>query len=700
MIIRKLSLARFRRFDTLELAFAPGLNVIQGPNEAGKSTLLSALKLALFANPASREPEVERARKWGTAVLFQTALEYEWRGQVYRLKKDFQAATATVTDLSTGKAFHDWSQIKAHLAEVTGMASAGLFSSTACIGQGELMAVAEGRQDIVRSLGQVFGGLGGENLVEDSLRELERAMDSYAKGPSPSKMAQDRVTELQGRLRDLMEEREKRRQTEQRLVETEEELAKKRTLLERFRRGLEAFDRRIEAEGKARELSTRVRGVEEKLRAIDEGTARVDELKNRLPPTVESPDSYQALLTRVAEVGARLEDRREEAEQLRRLLEETEGAKLQATSWYWVTVGVGIIVTLAGVAGAVTIAPYLLAVGFIGLGLLLVGLFVGRKRLGAPSDRSLIEESLEQTEEEILTYSRELASLLASLGSSSPEELQRIQASHQESLRKLALAEGRLEALLEGHDAGYWRDQLAEISREIGQWEEAISKSKGPSLAADEVIKVRQQLERIEAEVAALEREQVAAQASLMSFRYSIEDEHSAREALDEAEGELSHIQRRIDALSLAYATLKEAAGHSLAPAKELLQQAIGLCLAHITGGRYQEVSISLPELTLQVMSPDKGGWVSLEDNGDDLSWGTREQLYLCARIALVRLTCGEARPPLLLDDPFVSFDTSRLRRALELCREMASDHQMFLFTCHDVYDRYADHIVKLPGPL
>ena len=39
--------------------------------------------------------------------------------------------------------------------------------------------------------------------------------------------------------------------------------------------------------------------------------------------------------------------------------------------------------------------------------------------------------------------------------------------------------------------------------------------------------------------------------------------------------------------------------------------------------------------------------------------------VYLVARIGLVRLVTGDRRPPLILDDPFVTFDDDRATRAL-----------------------------------
>jgi ABC-type hemin transport system ATPase subunit len=79
-----------------------------------------------------------------------------------------------------------------------------------------------------------------------------------------------------------------------------------------------------------------------------------------------------------------------------------------------------------------------------------------------------------------------------------------------------------------------------------------------------------------------------------------------------------------------------------------------------------------------------------------ELSRGTVDQLYLAARLALIDLLFQDARPPLLMDDPFVTFDPQRRQAALHLCREIADTHQVLFFTCHDGYDGIATEVITL----
>jgi hypothetical protein len=99
--------------------------------------------------------------------------------------------------------------------------------------------------------------------------------------------------------------------------------------------------------------------------------------------------------------------------------------------------------------------------------------------------------------------------------------------------------------------------------------------------------------------------------------------------------------------------------------------------------------------LAISVWSGEREGWVDART----LSEGTLDQVYMAARLALVRLLTQERRPPLVLDDPFVTFDDERAVRALRVLRELSAEHQVIYLTASSRYDAAADAVVVLPGP-
>jgi len=100
-----------------------------------------------------------------------------------------------------------------------------------------------------------------------------------------------------------------------------------------------------------------------------------------------------------------------------------------------------------------------------------------------------------------------------------------------------------------------------------------------------------------------------------------------------------------------------------------------------LTGGEYKRIWTPLANDILLV---ENSAGESLAV--DVLSRGTREQLYLSVRLALVaNFARRGVRLPMVLDDVLVNFDIVRAQRAAEvLCEFAAGGHQLLVFTCHE----------------
>lgn len=67
-----------------------------------------------------------------------------------------------------------------------------------------------------------------------------------------------------------------------------------------------------------------------------------------------------------------------------------------------------------------------------------------------------------------------------------------------------------------------------------------------------------------------------------------------------------------------------------------------------------------------------------------ELSQATKEQAYLALRFALAKEKFQTAPFPLIMDDPFVHFDTLRTAKVVQLLRKLESNHQILFFTCQE----------------
>jgi len=71
-------------------------------------------------------------------------------------------------------------------------------------------------------------------------------------------------------------------------------------------------------------------------------------------------------------------------------------------------------------------------------------------------------------------------------------------------------------------------------------------------------------------------------------------------------------------------------------------------------------------------------------DVDDSLSQGTRDQIYLSIRFALMdHLDANQERLPAFLDEVFVNWDKERRMLGYEILKDLSERRQVFVFTCH-----------------
>ena len=165
---------------------------------------------------------------------------------------------------------------------------------------------------------------------------------------------------------------------------------------------------------------------------------------------------------------------------------------------------------------------------------------------------------------------------------------------------------------------------------------------------------------------------------------------HAERAAMWEEQ--LAAYQRRGRVYDATLKALDTAERATIRTATHYLEKTMVGDLDRVTAGRYRRVKVDDQNLGLRVFAPERGDWVDVTT----LSQGTLDTVYLAARIGLVRLVTGDRRPPLVLDDPFVTLDDDRATRALELLHDISKDFQVIYLTTSDRYDSTADAVAEL----
>ena len=135
---------------------------------------------------------------------------------------------------------------------------------------------------------------------------------------------------------------------------------------------------------------------------------------------------------------------------------------------------------------------------------------------------------------------------------------------------------------------------------------------------------------------------------------------------------EIEKIRRKIKAVSIAEAKIKEAAGNLQKLTGQKLQDEISEIFTQITGGKYKRVLLT-ENFEIYLDTGEK--YLQLYQ----VSYGTVEQVYLALRLACGEILCQEEDIPLVLDETFAMYDEKRLIQALKYISQRKS--QVLLFS-------------------
>jgi uncharacterized protein YhaN len=198
-------------------------------------------------------------------------------------------------------------------------------------------------------------------------------------------------------------------------------------------------------------------------------------------------------------------------------------------------------------------------------------------------------------------------------------------------------------------------------------------------------IQIEIQKRRAELEESEQARDDIKGKLAVEEEQFSKLDGNSrAGEVSAEIEAQRVSLHRDIEryaVLALARACLeRELKRFEEENQPELLRNASRL-FSLMTGGRYERLYRRLEEGETLVAVERSGA----ERAPDQLSTGTREQLYLALRLSYIAQYGRTAEPlPVVLDDVLVNFDPLRAAATLEALATTDLSAQVLLFTCHD----------------
>ncbi len=682
MYIEFLKLKRFKKFADSEWSFATGLNVIKGKNEQGKSSLASALIAGLFYNPKLHSKDkVMLNKSWHDEKLYEINIEFSGKEKKYYLHKDFEKKAVLLRDKNKENQWDDFAEVSKIIAAETGLSTPELYAATACVMQNQVAEIDTGKKHLENSLQTLItaGGIGANVLevmrdLDKSLKEYQRGLDRPVKNPGIIKEVNDRLAVTKAEM-------ENRRNTVQKIEQLKRE------------------NQKLEQEGKtaSEELAQK-----NKLKIIN---SEYREKMNRLSELKQKAGSIKSTLEKLAKANQDIEQikaqlgqfshfagrnlRRDEVnfERLQEKAQEVPEIKLSSKNLSlisWLIAGVLAIVGIGTLLFNAVLGSVILGVAVIVIMLAIYWRFQQRpeKTIALKQKADNARNELEKLKAEInvsdLTDLRNKIEIFENLAGDLRDN---------ESLKK-GLVRDKNEQQLTGE----YQTLLMEMDKtEVGITPEI----KNSILEAAEFNELVSRIDILEKDIQA-KRENFKENLREINVHQKNEEGKLPLVELDEQseqlQAELAAVREEEMVLKTIQSNLLEAKQRVSKSSKEILKESLQKLLPLLTEGKYKKVAVE-NDLTFSVYSDEAGEQLVPEKH---LSRGTIDQFYLAVRFAFVDLISEQKNPPIILDDPFVSFDENRKEAALKLLKERSRTQQIFLLTCSNDYDKFADRTITL----
>jgi DNA repair exonuclease SbcCD ATPase subunit len=704
MLISHLLLRNFGKFENFECDLTPGLNLIKGSNEAGKTTLANAITAALFLDPTEGGKELVGSIRWNSKELPALEAIFSVDGKSIRLAKDFKQGRVEI-GARGGATSSRSDDVEKWLSDNLGISSEEIFKATACINQGEISHIEDSFDAIKDKLESLITGGREDQAASQTIAKIETRIrdisgeDGISGGrlEELNRLADEmnyNIDRLNKAIAGLKSKRADLIQVEMAYKNVRDDFAAKKEKLEKCKVASKLEDIFTKASHEFSEIEVKLSEAQDAIKKIKTLRDREQSIKNIDPRDIKQIDEAEANLIYLRPKRHELENERNEA-------------KSEYDSYK-----VGQVFIICAIAGGLGLAVSILSIleiflmalkPFAGYGLLtsVVLLVLGIAMTSSKNQhKGYLKERLEKLESRSTELDAELQMqtgiLKASLdkySSGSVEDLKHYLWQKDDIEKQIAREKEIYDDLLGGatvQDLESRHEALQEALEKIKRDKRELSQ-----FVVDDVDIARQAqvLSQYEDRLKDLERERTVLRQQIGSAEGGAELLASFVERREHLRARAEKLLHDVSILRLTANCINEARQNVLVSTLEALNVRTSEILRKLTSGRYSKVRFDKSTMKFGIFSDDRNEWIDPEQG---LSSGTLDQVYLAARLALADIVSEHKNPPVILDDPFANYDEKRLDNAMNVLKELSANHQILLLTSHEHYDRWADSTITL----
>jgi uncharacterized protein YhaN len=639
-------------------------------------------------------------------------VEFEEKGKIYSLYKDFEKGVVSFIGHNTGEKLDTSKRVSGKMKDLLGTDSDEFFSLTSCIYQDQVKEISSGKKQISDSLEEVVTGGKEGILASQAVKKLDDKISEMRKGlDRPAKINGSLASltrQLENRLQeytDIENEVSKGEAQKIELVEVDKQLAEAKEKYENSKALLEKNKQRKEIEAsvgnlkqkydEVEELLSGVNGLMTKLERANEALRSIEGFENEQQVS-EFGKGLDAIQNRRGDIEKHLAMRKEEVTETKENLDRRKPLRFLGSGR---GIATSIIILTGGIIGTLVGPLYLMGLIILGAVLLAITTKARTALIRDKTNISGIDKRIEEMKEALGKLGEQEKELLAKAKCSTVVDFDKKERDFKFWLKEKGSLEAQLKGMLRGKTVEDFQKQKREIARDLeGKQAKLTDDLTATSLSPEEYIELERKVQSLEETQAKLvDRKKYCEAVIELAKEKGIDAEKQIRlkEDLESHQEALEQEERRVKIYELAKDFISKARDEALSSITDILKEGIQGYFEIFTSGKYKRVEINKDNkgnLEFWVYSDEKGGLARPEE----LSGGVIDEFYLACRLALAELIFGDKKPPLILDDPFVNFDSVRLANTLNFFKMQASDYQIIIFTLSDLYDKVADNIILL----
>ena len=702
MLLTRLKLDYFGKFTNKELELKPGINLIYGENEAGKSTLHAFIKGILFGierlrgrGARSKEDTYTRYLPWEYPGAYGGQMDIEINNKKYRLQRSFHANDKSfiILELETGREL----KLKDdHISELIPGFTEDTFRNTISIEQLRAATDGELSSHVRNYITNLSIAKSKEVDVEKAIRSLKdqkKVLESIPYASSIESISdeikkgierEERIDSLTASLKEL-ELREKGLRNQIEGLKNEKNLEKVR-LIEEFPVILEKYNTYQELsreynklEYQRGELKDRISSLESE---VEEGKALDNDFKEALTLDIKL-SKYQNRLQEL------------------KIIEKKKAKEtvIRAAAFIATLIVVGLVSFLLSKSYLLTGAALVVALimGFTFLRIIYKRCRYrgchddnGQENIRDRYRNQNIKGQIEDINQAYNKAKNRIKTILDAYQLTSIHDVSSLQENFIKT--NIALEHGRaqlrdmsdrakeLEDRCDGlHDYIMLYMRRFILEEELSS--EAITRLKDfiniiKKEEAEKQAQQNKQLEECRIEIEKIKWELAEMEDNEIELIKNKELYNDIKQKQEENSLEL-------DAINLALSTIEELSATIHDGFGMELNNAVSKLISEVTNNKYRDVKV---DEKLNVKLGWKDNYIVL----DRLSAGTIDQVYFALRLAVADLLLPKGNMPLILDDSFALYDDRRVKAALV---RLVDRSQVLLFTCQMREKHFLDEL-------